>query len=245
MSQSVFELKGSLFTLSVLHIYDANLSSVKAALQEKLSQAPNFFFRAPIIANLEHLTVEEYDFCALNEVLTELALVFVGITSTCSATLKEQAKAQGFAVLSYSADKVQNQPKAEQATADIPPVATENKEETPELPSVKPTKIIQHTVRSGQQIYAQGSDLVVLGAVSNGAEVIADGSIHIYGTLRGRAIAGAQGNDEARIFTTKMEGELVSIAGNYLLSEHLQGDGWSGPAVVQLVEEKISVKAIE
>lgn len=242
MSHSVFELKGSLFTLSVLHIYNANISSVKAALQEKLAQAPNFFYRAPIVANLETLDVDSFDFQELNNALTELELVFVGITSTCHAELKVQAKAQGFAVLSYSGDTAKAEPEQ-------PATETEDKNEEiaelPELPVVKPTKIIQHTVRSGQQIYAQGGDLVVLGAVSNGAEVIADGSIHIYGTLRGRAIAGAQGNDEARIFTTKLEGELVSIAGNYLLSEHLQGDGWSGPAVVQLVEEKISVRAID
>lgn len=242
MSQSVFELKGSLFTLSVLHIYDANISSVKAAIQEKLSQAPNFFYRAPVVANLESLDVETFDFHALNEALTALELVFVGITSTCHAALKEQAKAEGFAVLSYSADKVQNEPKAK---TEVEAPQEQQTVATPPAPAAKPTKIIQHTVRSGQQIYAQGCDLVVLGAVSNGAEVIADGSIHIYGTLRGRAIAGAQGNDNARIFTTKLEGELVSIAGNYLLSEHLQGDGWSGPAVVQLVEEKISVRAID
>ena len=80
---------------------------------------------------------------------------------------------------------------------------------------VKPTMVLDRPLRSGQQMYARGGDLVVLAAVNAGAEVIADGSIHIYAPLRGRALAGASGSTEARIFTTRFEAELVSIAGVY------------------------------
>jgi len=85
---------------------------------------------------------------------------------------------------------------------------------TPAAPAAN-TMIIERPLRSGQQIYARGSDVVILGGVSNGAEVIADGSIHCYGPLRGRALAGAQGNTAARIITTCFAPELVSIAGVY------------------------------
>ncbi len=84
---------------------------------------------------------------------------------------------------------------------------------------VKQSVLIQHTIRSGQRIYAQGADLIVLGSVSPGAEVIADGNVHVYGTLRGRALAGATGNKNCRIFSTCFEAELVSIAGFYMTFE--------------------------
>jgi len=82
------------------------------------------------------------------------------------------------------------------------------------------TMIIDTPVRAGQRIYARGADLVIMAAVNNGAEIIADGSIHVYAPLRGRALAGASGNTSARIFAASLEAELVSIAGVYRTFEH-------------------------
>ena len=99
------------------------------------------------------------------------------------------------------------------------------------------TMIVSRPLRSGQQIYARGGDLVVLGAVNAGAEVIADGSIHIYAPLRGRALAGASGANGARIFTTRFEAELVSIAGVYRTFEGgVPGELAGKPVQVQLLE---------
>ena len=88
-------------------------------------------------------------------------------------------------------------------------------EPTPAAPAAAPTRIIDKPLRSGQRVYAAGGDIVVLAAVNPGAEVIADGSIHVYAPLKGRALAGARGDTSARIFTTQLEAELVSIAGVY------------------------------
>lgn len=85
----------------------------------------------------------------------------------------------------------------------------------PAAPAATPTRIIDKPLRSGQRVYAAGGDIVVLAAVNPGAEVIADGSIHVYAPLKGRALAGARGDTSARIFTTQLEAELVSIAGVY------------------------------
>ena len=84
------------------------------------------------------------------------------------------------------------------------------------------TLVIDKTVRSGQRIHAEGGDLVLLSGVSSGAEVLADGCIHAYGPLRGRAMAGVSGNIEARIFCHELGAELVSIAGRYRVSENLE-----------------------
>jgi len=95
------------------------------------------------------------------------------------------------------------------------PEAEAPAESPSEIPVRTPTRVIDKPLRSGQRIYAAGGDIVVLAAVNPGAEVIADGSIHVYAPLKGRALAGARGDTSARIFTTHLEAELVSIAGVY------------------------------
>ena len=110
----------------------------------------------------------------------------------------------------------------------------------------RPTVVIDRPLRSGQQIYARGADLVVLAVVNFGAEVIADGHIHVYAPLRGRAIAGARGNVAARIFSTCMEPQLVAIAGTYRTVETPLPEGVHGrPAQVRLEGESILVEPLE
>ena len=94
----------------------------------------------------------------------------------------------------------------------------------PPEPEVRPTRIITSPVRGGQQIYAQGGDLIVTASVSPGAELLADGNIHVYGAMRGRALAGIKGNTKARIFCQQMTAEMVSIAGQYKVCEDLRRD---------------------
>ncbi|MBI3145709.1 MAG: septum site-determining protein MinC [Pseudogulbenkiania sp.] len=123
------------------------------------------------------------------------------------------------------------------ASEPVPPV--------PELPVSVPTMIVDRPVRAGQQIYAKGGDLVVLAMVSAGAEVIADGSIHVYAPLRGRALAGARGNTAARIFTQCMEAELVSIAGVYRTIEQALPASITGkPTQVFLENERLVINAL-
>lgn len=106
-----------------------------------------------------------------------------------------------------------------------------------------PTKLITHPVRSGQRVYTQG-DLVVLAQVSAGAEIIAEGNIHVYGTLRGRALAGVQGNMEARIFCSILQAELVSIAGNYKISEDLDKTVYNKPVHIYLSNHTLVIKEL-
>ncbi len=108
-----------------------------------------------------------------------------------------------------------------------------------------PTMIIDTPVRGGQRIYARGGDLVLMAVVNAGAEVIADGSIHVYAPLRGRALAGASGNAQARIFSLSMEAELISIAGVYrTFDDGLPKNLLNKPAQVSLINDKLDMKAI-
>lgn len=219
-----FTLKGSLFTLTVLHLFQMKRAAIEQHLTEKIKQAPSFFNNTPVVIDLEAApdSDEELDFQGLYELLRAHGMVPVGIRN---GTPIQQAAARlaGLPTLPES--------RANESTkkADKPQAAPRN-------------KIFGHPVRSGQQVYAPEGDLIVLGAVSAGAEVIADGNIHIYGALRGRALAGVRGMLEARIFCQSMEAELVSIAGHYRISEQL-GAADHGKAVqIYLAEERLLIE---
>lgn len=114
----------------------------------------------------------------------------------------------------------------------------------PETPKHEPTKIVRHTIRSGQQIYAPRGDLIVIGSVSAGAEILADGNIHVYGTLRGRALAGVKGDTQASIFCQKLEAELLSIAGHYKMDEDLQRAHWQKSIQAKLDGKRLKIEAL-
>lgn len=144
------------------------------------------------------------------------------------------ARQHGMAFVSGAAAPRSSQPEPVPAPAASEPAA---------LPAT--TLIIDRPVRAGQQIYAKGGDLVVLAMVNVGAEIIADGSIHVYAPLRGRALAGARGNTQARIFVQSMEAELVSVAGVYRTIEQALPDSIQGkPAQIYLENERLVMSAL-
>jgi septum site-determining protein MinC len=108
-----------------------------------------------------------------------------------------------------------------------------------------PPLVVERPLRSGQQVYAEGRDLIMLGLVSHGAEVIADGHVHVYAPLRGRAIAGARGNTGARIFTTLMQAQLLGIAGVLRTTEDLPAAVTGRAAMVRLADDSLHVEALE
>ncbi|WP_375054894.1 septum site-determining protein MinC [Zobellella sp. DQSA1] len=219
MAERGIELKGSSFTLSVVHITDMDIQRVKRQLAEKIAQAPEFFRAAPLVINIEKLS-QTPDFNALAGAIKELELVPVGVSGVRDESARSAARAAGLAVMT---------------TGKVPVV----QEAPTALLSQPGTKVHRGPVRSGQQVYAPNGSLVILGAVSNGAEVIADDSIHIYGQLRGRAVAGAKGNETARIYCQQLMAELISIAGHYQLSDGLQGSNWEQAVSISLAGEQL------
>jgi septum site-determining protein MinC len=250
MSEQAIELKGSLFTLSVLHLAQNDFPRLKLALKAKIEQAPGFFYRAPIVVNIEKLDEQIIDFKQLSDIVSEMDLVLVGI---CGGTTeqKQSAKENQLAVLSYGKDApqaakpIQVERRVVEATveATVEPII-ERRVEVVEKVVYEPAMEVRQNIRSGQQVYAKDTDLIVLGSVGHGAEVIADGNIHVYGTLRGRAIAGAKGDKNAKIYCQNLRAELVSISGNYMMSEALQAQLWDQPANISLAEEKIVVSEL-
>lgn len=219
MQKPSLELKGSSFTLSVIHINHTDLAAVANELDSKLAIAPQFFIGAPLVVNLGAITDADYNLAGLKDLLISRQLVIVGVTSAPTALIK-QAKALGLAIIKSG----------------------KQSETQPQLP--KTTKIVRQNVRSGQQIYAQNGDLIIVGAVGNGAEVIADGSIHIYGNLRGKAMAGANGDKNAVIIAQSLDAELVSIAGQYWLTENLQAHATSKSGCIRLAGDALTAETL-
>lgn len=219
MSKPSLELKGASFTLSVLHINSSDLHAVMAELDSKLAQAPQFFLGAPLVVNLSAIQDNDFDLHGLKELLLSRQLVIVGITGA-TTVLSNQAKTLGLAIVKAG------------------------KQSTTPPPAPRQTKIVKQNIRSGQQVYAKNGDLIIFGAVGNGAEVIADGSIHIYGALRGKAMAGAAGDPTAVIIAHSLEAELVSIAGQYWLAENLQQHSTDKSGCIRLNGESLMVESL-
>jgi len=238
---SIFQLKGGLYPLTALQLLGTQLEDFKEQLQAKIKQAPQFFYHAPVVIDLHKLNpTGMLDFQSLKDILFNHHLIPVGIKG---ANIEQQtaAIAAGFAILQ---DK--HSPKAEQASDAS--LATPKESVTPSspMPPISPaigsnTKVITEPVRSGQQIYAQGGDLIVLGAVGHGAELLADGHIHVYGPLRGRALAGVTGDIHAHIFCQSLEAELISIAGQYKISEDFEKMAWQVATDISLEGEHLRI----
>jgi len=239
MSEHSLELKGSLFPLSVLHCTDLSAATLGPLLTAKLAQAPGFFYQAPIVLNLQDCQ-DEPDFAALKQLFNDLKLVLVGVTGA-SASVKAAAQQAGLAALQAGKTAPAKTTTAEASNKATP---TAQSATLQQQSGMMDSKVVEQTVRSGQQIYAKGADLIIKGAVGAGAEVIADGNIHIYGSLRGKAIAGASGDTSKRIYCYNMQAELVSVAGNYWLSESLQGEFWGKPACIKLQDESLVISEL-
>ncbi len=235
-------ISGAMVTVLVIRLAREPVADAVASLAEQIRTSPSFYRNAPAL--LEVTAASELrsaeDFRAAREAVQGLGLVAVGIQGG-SPTQRQAAlvaglpsfpasarPAAGPAGQSEAAAASQRPRKAEPAAEPAAPVAGG-------LGNGTPSRLVTQNVRSGTQIYAEGGDLIVLASVSAGAEVIADGHVHIYGALRGRALAGARGDADARIFCRALEAELVSVAGQYLVREDIP-EAVQGRAATVLIE---------
>jgi len=216
-----FRLRGANFNLLVLRLLDARIEKVVPALGDQFKRAPGFLRFAPVVIGLGDLAVApgEMDFAALVRELKALEIVAIG-TVGGSPELRQAAITAGLPPLRQSGG---DDPAPTGAPTAAPaPATTLAPPAVPPAPAgLRPTMIVDQPVRAGQRVWAQGADMIVTSTVNAGAEVIADGNIHIYGALRGRAIAGGADNLGARIFAQNFDPELVSIAGFYAVRDGL------------------------
>ncbi len=232
MSNTPIELKGSSFTLSVVHLHDAKPEVIRQALEDKIAQAPAFLQHAPVVINISALD-EAVNWSALHKAIASTGLRVIGVSGCKQAELKAEIDRAGLPLLTEGKEKLRQPPAVEAPVVEEPAVAP-----------IAKTRLIDVPVRSGQRIYAPGCDLIVTSHVSAGAELIADGNIHIYGMMRGRALAGASGDREAQIFCTHLTAELVSIAGEYWLSDQIPAEYYGKAARLLLADNALTVQPL-
>jgi septum site-determining protein MinC len=234
-----FEIKSATLPLVALVLKSADLGALARDLEARFGDIQDFFDQDAMVIDLSRLESEAaegerrtVDFPALLELLKKYRLAPVAVrggraeqaAAAMAAGLFPAPDARIGTAAHSGSNAGSNAEAAAQAVA--------------QAPAATAALVIDKPLRSGQQVYARGRDLVMLAMVNAGAEVIADGHIHVYAPLRGRAIAGARGNADARIFALSMEPELISIAGLYRTGETpLLAAVWGKPTQVRLVSD--------
>jgi len=222
-------VQGAVFTVMVVRAGMLRDPAFEHELAEQILRSPRFFLNAPVVLDLKQAAefTNQSEFVEAREILRRHTLTLIGVQNAVPAQL-EAATGAGLASFAPNAPQPSRSTPREPTRSAMPAAAAK-------------TRLVTQPVRSGTQIYARGTDLVVTAAVGAGAEIIADGNIHVYGALRGRALAGAGGDVDARIFCSRLEAELVSIAGHYLVSEQLPPEQQGFPVQIALVDERLTV----
>lgn len=246
MTDSCFQLKGSVVTVVVLELHQYSADAFAEQLEQKIAQAPQLLAGSPVVINPEKHSGElsTLDFEQMLGQCRELGLQPIGFRS--SAAFDDAMRATGLSLLpsvGRGGSPVREEVVAATESDSGSDTATSGEEAAP-APARQPSKIITRPVRSGQQVYARDSDLIVMAPVSEGAELLADGNIHVYAGLRGRALAGVQGDESARIFCQSMEAELLSVAGHFVLSDDFRDELWRKPVQVYLESGDLSLEPL-
>ena len=230
------EFKSITFSVPVLSMASNDLVLIEQLLIEKIKLAPEFFRHSPVVIDLSEVNKKQLtlNFNDLACIIHKCGLLTIGIRGG-NDIQQSQAIALDIPVNTARASDVRaDARKTHLISAPKSDAIAENN---------STTMTITKPVRSGQRIYSYG-DLIILAQVGAGAEILAEGNIHVYGTLRGRALAGVQGNTDARIFCSNLQAELISIAGNYKISDDIHGVISNTPVQIYLQKNTLVVSSI-
>lgn len=250
----------TLYAIRVV-LHEADTSALLDALAKRMNDAGAFFEDEPVVVDASRIE-SPVDWPTLIEALRKHSLHPVGVVAT--GEQREAAVAAGLPAVELGGAPTRPAaapaPEHEVPAAAVIPEKATNSTPAAEAPSEQaaasqpaPTlaepapaaMIVNRPLRSGQRVYARSTDLIVIGMVSRGAEVIADGNIHVYGPMRGKAMAGARGDSNARIFTTELDPELVAIAGVYRVIETgLEPALKNKPAIISLSGESLQIESL-
>lgn len=242
-----FELKAAGFTLPVIRLLGVDMDAVAEQVGAKVEQAPDFFRNTPVVIDLTGLaeTAGEVQFPLLVGLLRGYGMIPFGVRGGSPAQ-HAAAEAMELAILGdalvrrVGAAGPKSAPRSDLGVAPSASVV----DAAPATVQTSGFTLITRPVRSGQRIYAAGGDLSVVAAVSAGAELMADGNVHVYGPLRGRALAGMKGDTEARIFCQDLQAELVSVAGHYRVSENIPSELKGAPVQIFLDQKVLRIERL-
>jgi septum site-determining protein MinC len=255
---AVFELKAASFTLPVIRLLGVDMDGVAEQLGAKVDQAPDFFRNTPVVIDLSGLASGsgEVEFPMLVGLMRGYGMIPVGVRGGSTAQ-NEAAQAMELAILgdaflrrSTPASKAKKATTSKTSARGEVVQTSSSRAKSAERGAGKATaavagfKLVTRPVRSGQRVYAAGCDLSVVAPVSSGAELMADGNIHVYGPLRGRAMAGMKGDVGARIFCQDLQAELISVAGHYRVSENIPVELKGAPVQIFLDKEVLRIERL-
>jgi septum site-determining protein MinC len=251
-SQLALDFKSATLYAVRVVLHSSDTDELMSALEQRMRDAGAFFENEPVVLDASKLD-QAVDWDKLVTALKAHKLHPVGVVAP--EHMLHDARAHGLPSVDLSSPPVRpvSTPAPEQEVPVVAPPppdgsATSNPKpiEAEPAPQTPPAAmVINRPLRSGQRIYARNTDLIVIGVVSQGAEVIADGNIHVYGPLRGKAMAGARGDTTARIFTTQLDPELLAIAGVYRVIETQLDDSMRNqPTIVHLEDDSLKITAL-
>lgn len=217
-AQTALRLKASLHPFTLLELNSLDLTVIEADLSQRLQQAPELLKNAPIVVALPQQPVSLDWAQELMQCLRSLGFIPVGL-------------------------RIEQAHNALAEHLNLPIFSETARNKPSKTPAPKAAKVVQ-TVRSGQQVVNSDGDIIVLGNVGQGAEVLASGSIHIHGNLYGRALAGINGNENACISCQSFQSELIAISGQYLVSDDLPQEYWQKVCYISLEDERLNIKSI-
>ncbi|CAL4322615.1 Septum site-determining protein MinC [Buchnera aphidicola (Eriosoma grossulariae)] len=234
MQSAPIKLNSSCFTFLILYLFSYNVNLVKTAIQIKINQLPYKFINLPIVLNVSSLS-NQVNWIEMKKAILSTGIYIIGVMECHDEKLKKMIINSGLPILS----NYNNYFFKKKYIKSVNNNANDQEKRT------KKTLIINTPIRSGQKIYAQNRDLIITSHVSSGAELIADGNVHIYGIMRGRVLVGAKGDTSRQIFCTNFFAELISISGEYWLIDHIPLNYIGKTVIIFLKNGLLKIKLID
>jgi len=230
------DIKGNMYTLMSIVLYDNDIDKIATQLKERVQQAPAFFKNTPVIVDFSPVEINaDYNFNKLFKVIRQLQLLPVAVRGVADE-LREKMQTAGVPIVELASSAAQDENKDLDETTESEDLQVSKTRSS--------ARIIEQPVRSGQQCVAKHGDLIILSQISQSAELIASGNIHVYGALRGRALCGVHGDTRARIFCASLEADLVSVAGHYKLLEELPAQVRNRPVQISLNDDQLLIEPL-
>ncbi|ANZ22539.1 septum formation inhibitor [Buchnera aphidicola (Diuraphis noxia)] len=241
MQKHSIEIKGSNFTFLVLYLKNNNIDLINKSLYKKTQECPNFFKNAPVIVNISKIcNIDDWE--KIRKIIISHNFFIIGVNGCQNDILKKNIIDSGLPVLSENKHNTNHNNNIDTIYSSHINFLKTNKKNI--VNKIEKTHIIDIPVRSGQKIYAKYADLIVINNVSAGAELVADGNIHVYGLVRGRVLAGANGDTTRKIFCTGLFAELVSISGEYWLSDQIPSEFIGKSAQIYLKNKFLTINPL-
>lgn len=225
------KFKGGMTTVTTIVVQAAILDKAKESIESFQAKAPALFKGMPVVIDFNDIDIQQDFVAELINVVRSTGAIPFGIKGQ-SEHLGTVASLCNLAYLGNNTSKGKVLNSEGESKEEVEAAA---------LPEVNETKVVDGQVRGGQQVYARNADLIIIGNVNNGAEVLADGNIHIYGSLKGRALAGLRGDDNAKIFVNNFDPEMVVVNGDYTVKDDIPKELIGTAVIVSKNEEKISI----